>query len=201
MTTRAARGRPRKFDTGVVLDEAVELFWDKGYRATTTRDLERALGITQSSLYNAFGSKQDLLLQAIDRYEQRISQELFVVLEGNPDGYAALDEFFEELGAWVMRNDHRGCLVVNLMASEYEDTVIVDRVQAYRAKIRDGLTGALSRVPDLDQAQIQHRAEFLLAAVLGLHITARTALAADEVSGIVAAIRHQIAGWSSEGGH
>ncbi len=197
MTTRAARGRPRKFDADVALDSAVDLFWDRGYRATTTRDLERALGITQSSLYNAFGSKQALLLRAVDRYEARIEEELFGVLDQHEDGYEALQSFFTELAAWVERNEHRGCMVVNLMTMEHDDPVIVTRVQAYRQKIRTGLGDALSRIPGLTSDQIQFRAELLLAAVLGLHITARTATGPSEVEAIVTSICRQLSVWQT----
>lgn len=200
MTTQATRGRPRKFDADVALDSAVELFWDRGYRATTTRDLERALGIGQSSLYNAFGSKQDLLMRAIDRYEARVEEELFGILARDDDGYKALGAFFTELADWIARNGHRGCLVVNLMTMENGDPVIITRVQAYRQKIRSGLNDALSRIPGLAGDQILLRAELLLAAVLGLHITARTATGTTEVEAIVAAICEQIAAWKASDG-
>jgi len=47
-------GRPRQFEIEDVLSRTLSLFWRKGYRNTTTRDLEGELGITQSSLYNTF---------------------------------------------------------------------------------------------------------------------------------------------------
>ena len=193
MATHTTRGRPRKFDQTQVLDDAVDLFWDKGYKATTTRDLERVLGITQSSLYNAFGSKRDLLLRAVDRYEERITEELFHHLDGG--GYRSLRGFFEELARWVQRNEHRGCMVVNLMAGENDDERILERVQAYRDKIRTGMATALSGVADLDDATRRTRSELLLAAVLGLHVTARTARGPAEVDAMAAAICAQIDAW------
>ena len=70
------RGRPRTFDTDRVLDDAMDLFWRRGYRSTTTRDLEASLGVTQSSLYHAFGSKAQLLDRALARYQTRLDHEL-----------------------------------------------------------------------------------------------------------------------------
>ena len=82
-------GRPRLFDEESAIDAAVDLFWERGYRNSTTRELETALGMRQSSIYNAFGSKQGLLLQAIDRYEERVEVDLLSLLEGEGDGYEA----------------------------------------------------------------------------------------------------------------
>ncbi len=185
-------GRPREFELDEVLDSALDLFWKRGFRATTTRDLEAELGITQSSMYNAFGSKRDLLLAAIDRYEAQVEKELLVTLTQPGADLEGVDRFFSRLGRWVERHEHRGCLVVNLMASETGDDVIRGRVVAYRKKIRSALHGALMRSFDAQTAEL--RTEALLAAVLGLHITARTGQP-GEVDRMLRGIRAEIAGW------
>ncbi|MDH3705515.1 MAG: TetR/AcrR family transcriptional regulator, partial [Acidimicrobiia bacterium] len=65
-------GRPRTFDEEQVLDRALEVFWQRGYQGATARVLEAELDITQSSIFNAFGSKRNLLGLALDGYERRI---------------------------------------------------------------------------------------------------------------------------------
>jgi AcrR family transcriptional regulator len=64
-------GRPREFDTGKALDEAMEVFWRHGYEGATIAELTSAMGINPPSLYSAFGSKEGLLKAALDRYSQR----------------------------------------------------------------------------------------------------------------------------------
>ena len=54
--SKTQAGRPRSFDEQDIVDRALNLFWAYGGANTTTRMLERELGITQSSIYNAFGS-------------------------------------------------------------------------------------------------------------------------------------------------
>ncbi len=50
--------RVQEFDTDTVVARARDLFWDKGFEATSVPDLERVTGLNRSSLYNAFGSKR-----------------------------------------------------------------------------------------------------------------------------------------------
>lgn len=60
--------RPREFDTDTAVRAALYVFWRKGYAATTMKDLEQATGMGRMSLYNAFGSKEELFLAALERY-------------------------------------------------------------------------------------------------------------------------------------
>lgn len=68
--TRASgqRGRPRVFDRKAALDMAMKLFWVKGYEATSITDLTTALGIGSTSLYAAFGSKEQMYAEALQLY-------------------------------------------------------------------------------------------------------------------------------------
>jgi AcrR family transcriptional regulator len=63
-----AMARPRQFDAQTALSAAQDAFWAKGYNATSTRELTQAMGLTQPSLYNAFGDKRTLFLQALEDY-------------------------------------------------------------------------------------------------------------------------------------
>jgi AcrR family transcriptional regulator len=64
----ATRGRPRSFDRELALRQAIELFWEQGYDGTSIADLTQAMGIAAPSLYAAFGSKEDLFREAVERY-------------------------------------------------------------------------------------------------------------------------------------
>lgn len=62
------RGRPRAFDREAALAAATQLFWRKGYEATSILDLTAELGIAAPSLYAAFGSKDALYAEALQFY-------------------------------------------------------------------------------------------------------------------------------------
>lgn len=65
-----AGGRPRAFDADKALDEAVEMFWRRGFDGTGISDLIKAMGINPTSLYGAFGNKEELFRKALDRYTE-----------------------------------------------------------------------------------------------------------------------------------
>ena len=52
--------RLKEFDTGAVLEKAMDVFWSKGFEATSIQDLVNAMGINRGSIYDTFGSKARL---------------------------------------------------------------------------------------------------------------------------------------------
>jgi AcrR family transcriptional regulator len=61
-------GWPRGFDTTAVLDAAMRVFWEKGYEGATLNDFTDAMGINRSSMWAAFGDKEELFKKAFGRY-------------------------------------------------------------------------------------------------------------------------------------
>ncbi len=61
-------GRHRSFDKDIALEKAMDVFWTNGYPGTSLTDLTTAMGINKPSLYSAFGNKEGLFNDAIDRF-------------------------------------------------------------------------------------------------------------------------------------
>jgi AcrR family transcriptional regulator len=68
---RKPRGRPRSFDRESALDAAMEVFWARGFEGAAISDLTKAMGINPPSLYAAFGDKEHLFIEAINRYQSK----------------------------------------------------------------------------------------------------------------------------------
>ncbi|GMG93445.1 TetR/AcrR family transcriptional regulator [Cupriavidus metallidurans] len=106
--------RPRQFDAQTALSAAQDAFWAKGYHATSTRELTQAMGLTQPSLYNAFGDKRTLFLQALEDYLNHTLRERIARLEGTLPPAQALEAFFaESIERGASDPQHRGCMLIN----------------------------------------------------------------------------------------
>ena len=67
---KAPIGRPRGFDADEALERAMRVFWEQGYEGASLTDLTDAMGITRTSMYAAFGNKEDLFRKALERYTE-----------------------------------------------------------------------------------------------------------------------------------
>ncbi|MEU1799579.1 TetR/AcrR family transcriptional regulator [Streptomyces sp. NPDC019937] len=67
---KAPIGRPRGFDADEALERAMRVFWEQGYEGASLTDLTKAMGITRTSMYAAFGNKEDLFRKALERYTE-----------------------------------------------------------------------------------------------------------------------------------
>lgn len=92
----------------------MRLFWEKGYEATSIQELVERLGINRGSLYDTFGGKHQLYLEALDRYQQREGKAAFVCLEAPSPPLAALRQMFANLVQEATSLQGRcGCFAVN----------------------------------------------------------------------------------------
>ena len=89
--------RPKEFDRDKVLDRATRLFWERGFGGTSISDLEAAMGIGRTSIYAAFGAKEDLFMAAIDHYDATYSIKLRNALTSGLPVRQAIVLYFDEL--------------------------------------------------------------------------------------------------------
>jgi AcrR family transcriptional regulator len=192
-------GRPREFDVAAALDRAMRVFWHRGYRATTTRDLEREIGLGQSSITGAFGTKADLADAALARYLVSLRRDLLDPLREGPGGLAAIDRFLADLSDWHCAEGGRGCLVGRLMCEGARaEPRIAERVGAFRRTLRAALDAALRRAAEAGEIPAEavgERRDLVVAIVLGLNLAVQAGYDVASLRALSRAGRAQVASW------
>lgn len=108
--------RPKSFDVTDVLRRAMSLFWSQGYEATSMRDLETHLGIGRQSLYDTFGDKHALFLEALRRYSADRESSRAELGRGDA-GLAEILAWFDSLVLFAApAGPRRACLIINTVA-------------------------------------------------------------------------------------
>lgn len=129
-----AIGRPRTFCTEQALDRALEVFWRKGYEGASICDLTAAMGINPPSLYAAFGNKEALFRQALDRYAQTHGEYIREALAA-PKARDAMEAILRgSVRSLTDKSNPAGCLLVQGISGAGEHAQCIrDMLNAKRA--------------------------------------------------------------------
>lgn len=106
-------GRPKKFDQHTALQSAMEIFWRRGYAATSLDDLLNAMSLSKSSFYAEFKSKDALYLKCLKGYQNKIVEHLEQTRCASASTREFLETIFEEVIGDAKSGDPKGCMIVN----------------------------------------------------------------------------------------
>ncbi|PEG11704.1 TetR family transcriptional regulator [Bacillus wiedmannii] len=108
--------RLREFDEEKALDAAMQLFWEKGYAATSLSDLTAKMEIQKPSLYSAFGDKEGLFEVALRRYTNLHAANIRTKLQNEQSVKEAIRTFFENIVEEEYKKEFsKGCFCINTM--------------------------------------------------------------------------------------
>lgn len=184
-----SRGRPREFDRTEALNKAMNLFWQKGYTATSMSDLYEAMGIKSPSLYAAFGSKEDLYEEVLQHYEQHLAPLIWGEMERDPSPKNAVAQWLIRSADALTRCDTpHGCMVtLSAVASEGNDR-LGRRVQLLRMSgidlLKARLTQAKAQGNLSGDTDIDSLARLYVSIQQGMSIQARDGASRDALLGI-----------------
>lgn len=106
------RGRPQAFDRLAAVQQAMKLFWENGYEGTSFDALTDAMGISPSSFYNTFGSKEQLYREATDTYLAASGEWFAGALGDDVDAKSAFERLLTTTAREFTRSDlPAGCMV------------------------------------------------------------------------------------------
>ena len=193
--------RTQDFDTAEVVGRARDLFWDKGFEATSIPDLERVTGLNRSSLYNAFTSKRGLFDAAVHDYLDRVVRPRLRILTDEPTRSDAASRYYRSLAdALAALPDDapgRGCLLLNSAAGfAAHDDAQRSVVESYQRELSGALTHALrAHDPDASSATLQHRARLLTSLSVSALLLSR--VDRDEAVAVANTAVEQLEEWRS----
>ena len=123
-------------------------FWDTGYETTSVADLTAAMGITAPSLYTAFGDKESLFLECVERYIKPGPKTALEFIAEAASARQAAQSLLEFAADWFTQpNAPAGCLVATAAASGSESS---ERVRRVLREIRESTRIALQRRVERD---------------------------------------------------
>lgn len=194
-----ARGRPRTFDRDAALRTAMELFWRRGYEGVSVAILTEALGITATSLYAAFGSKERLFDEAVELYDAPGTTPTDKALSYTDARQAIEAVLRDNADAYTDPASPRGCMVVlSAINLGHAHDDIGRKLAVRRRRDHEKLRSRLDRGivdGDLPASLDAARAASYIQTVLhGLSIQARDGCTREHANAIVDAA---LAGWNA----
>lgn len=180
--------RIAKYDRDKALDDAVRLFWERGYGGASMKQIEQALDMRPGSLYATFGSKDGLFREALDVYAGRMSRSMAEALENAPTVMDGLFGYLRSLAEHITAPDSpaRACLVVKtLLEVTQEQPELRELVNQRLQTVEDHLTELLEQAraqgelrPGVDSRRL---ARLIQAQIMGLRSLAQRDIDANSV--------------------
>jgi TetR/AcrR family transcriptional repressor of nem operon len=186
--------RPKSFDETVILDRAVELFWERGYEATSISDLEERLGVGRQSLYNTFGDKHQLFLKALERYTGLSAQGPIRHLLAPGAGLAGIRAYFEEqVVNGTVPGPRKACLVANtILERGPADGEALGQCNRARRAALEAFRGALRQAVKQGELpagyDVESGALMMVTQMYGLAVMAKAGATPKELRAAVAAM-------------
>jgi TetR/AcrR family transcriptional repressor of nem operon len=173
-------GRPRQFQESAVVDDAVQQFWEHGYRGTSITDLMNATGLERGSLYKAFDDKHSLFEAALSVYLRSGRAAMRRILEGEGSPLDRLRDWLNKAleGCAGTGGGPAGCLAVNSMIElAPSDARIRIRLARHWSVVEGSLTQTLAegqRVGEIrDDLPARELAQLIVRMIAGVAVFMR----------------------------
>lgn len=180
-------GRPRQFDREAAVEVVMNEIWRKGFEANSTKALAELLGITRSSFYNAFGSREAVFKEALDLYFSRSPDRVLAEIGNEANVLKVLTALFKEVcRVRAADGEARGCMAVNCM------TELVGADESLGPLLRDAVLHSLDRLEHLlrhaastgeikDTGDLRDKALALQNLLIGLNLMSKVVRSEDDL--------------------
>ena len=145
----APRKDDKQFDGTAVLEQAMELFWEKGYQAAGMAELVERMGIGRQSIYDTFGCKHDLYLAALRRYAETEQAPIYDALNGPGKPLERITRVVRIWERAALEPDHRGCMLFNgCNEMGAQDPQVAKILRARMEQLEGALSGVLEQAAE-----------------------------------------------------
>lgn len=182
--------RPREFDRDVVLGEAIKVFTSHGFEGASTDALLKRMGICRQSLYDTFGDKRRLYLEALQRYSSSSTAEIIGVMHSRASPLKGLEAALLSFASRPAIAPENGCLGIGAVSefgrldrdvNAITDAAAATMLSAFENVIRKG-KAAGEFAADLGEREA---AQFISATLAGIKVSARAGAAPEALHNIV----------------
>lgn len=161
--------RPVEYDLEKVLDNAMEIFWQKGYEGVSMAELVSKTSLNRRTMYSLFKDKEGIFRDALDNYYSKRSSQKLNILKQNP-GKSGLVLFFQ---SFTFGNNFKGCLFSNTMREkDFVDERTYDIPKEYFESLKEQMQINLSQaVEDKDfSGNVEATALIFVTFIHGFHV-------------------------------
>jgi TetR/AcrR family transcriptional regulator, transcriptional repressor for nem operon len=182
--------RKKEFDEAEVLRRAMEIFWHKGYEATSVQDLVEQMGINRGSLYGTFTDKRALFLAAIQHYDRTVISHVVAVLHSPGSARQVIEDYIRgEVERVVQDRDRQGCFLTNSAVEVGPHDAEAERslrtsLKRVESAFLDALVIARSQGEIRTGRDLRDLARFLTSSLQGMRVMARVNPDRDDLTAI-----------------
>lgn len=182
--------RHREFDKDKALEKAMEVFWLKGYEATSIRDLVEAMDIHRGSMYDTFGDKHALYVASLQRYTIMNQERIAGLFKHVDSTVKALSIFFQDMIDETPENRDFGCFINNAMVELASRDTSVAEITSQNAEFMvSTFTTLLKRGQEQGEIRRDKDAEalaqYLLSSIQGIKVMVKNNSSAAMLRNIV----------------
>ena len=177
------------FDVDEALDAMLRVFWQQGFKATSTKQLAASASLSEGSLFNTFGNKQAIYVRALKRYEVML-ESMDTIITTDPSPLSGIRMYWESIANYAADPSHAaGCFFTNACIERSDDPEVEQLIRNYHKRSESLFKKALDRAVAIGElnakADRKAMSQFLLHSTQGIRVLSRLNPAKSKMKNIV----------------
>ena len=170
--------RTIEYNPKEVLTQAMNLFWEKGYKSTSIQDIVTATKIKPGSIYAAYGNKEGIFKAVIELYTVSSLEKVTNILKADGDILENIEEFLNVAIITAISNEiNNGCLLVKtLLVVSHKDEKIQEQIVMFYKQLESILKNSISKAKERGQTLVEPDmfTTFIFSTIYGSHVHYKT---------------------------